>query len=229
MGFGILFFGYFLFLNLTRPGYTDLLGALICLLAFYKLTPINKYFRMSIVPSAIFAVFGLFELVCEFAQLFGLGIRDFTIYIASPRYILLAVLSVTMLLGIDDVAREVRVASTIRHAKISRILSLILFPICAIIDFPLTMQIISNKYLLAIFSAVAIISLFVCMILNVVTIYSAYMHICMPEDRNNDAPTKPSRFGFVNKFRAHEEEKAREYAEYKRKKREAQKNRRRKK
>lgn len=229
MGFGTLFFGYFLFLNLTRPSYTDLLGALICLLAFNKLTPINKYFRMSIVPSAIFAVFGLFELGCEFARMFGLGIGDISIYIASPRYILLAVLSVTMLLGIDDVAREVRVASTIRHAKISRILSLILFPICAIIDFPITMQIIGNKYVLAVFSAVAIISLFVAMILNVVTIYSAYMHICMPENRDNDAPRKPSRFGFVNMFHAHEEEKQREYAEYRRKKREERGKRRKKK
>ena len=36
----------------------------------------------------------------------------------------------------------------------------------------------------------------------------------MPEDLIPKAP-KPSRFEFVNKFRRHEEEKQREYAEYK--------------
>ena len=229
MGFGILFFGYFLFLNLTRPSYTDLLGALICLLAFYKLANVNKYFRMSIVPTAIFGVFGLFELACELASPFGFDLGDAAMYIASPRYVLLLALSVTMLLGIYDVAREVGALSTVRHSKISRLLSIILFPICAIIDFPLTMQLFTSKYAMAVFSAAAIISLFVAMILNVVTIYSAYMHICMPENKNNDAPRKPSRFGIVNKFREHEEEKAREYAEYKRKKREKRENRRKKK
>jgi hypothetical protein len=36
----------------------------------------------------------------------------------------------------------------------------------------------------------------------------------MPEDKKEYVP-RPSRFGFVNRFRAHEDEKRREYAEYK--------------
>ncbi len=229
MGFGILFFGYFLFLNLTHPGYTDLLAALICMLAFYKLTPVNKYFRMSIVPAITFAVFGLFELACEFSGLFGIDMSDIALYVAAPRYVLLAVLSATMLLGIDDVAREVRVASTVRHARIAKILSYILFPLCAILEFPMITKIIPDGYAIAVVSTVAIISLFVAMILNLVSIYSAYMHICMPSDVNNEPKSKPSRFGFVNKFREHEAERAREYAEYQKKRREAKEKRRKKK
>ena len=38
------------------------------------------------------------------------------------------------------------------------------------------------------------------------------MRICMPEDKEMEE--KESKFGFVNSFRRHEEEKQREYAEY---------------
>jgi hypothetical protein len=37
----------------------------------------------------------------------------------------------------------------------------------------------------------------------------------MPEDVDNDAPDKPSRFGIVNSFRERQQRKNREYAEYK--------------
>ena len=39
------------------------------------------------------------------------------------------------------------------------------------------------------------------------------MHICMPSD-NIDTGEKPSRFGFVNKYREHRAEKDAEYAKY---------------
>ena len=42
MGFGLLFIGYFFLLNLTYFEYTDLLGALVMFLAFYKLQTVNK-------------------------------------------------------------------------------------------------------------------------------------------------------------------------------------------
>jgi hypothetical protein len=40
------------------------------------------------------------------------------------------------------------------------------------------------------------------------------MKICMP-DELTEKEDKKSRLGFVNKFKEHEEEKRREYAEYK--------------
>ena len=64
-------------------------------------------------------------------------------------------------------------------------------------------------------SAITLIGVFAVVCINLVTIYSAYMRICMPDDVDNDAVDKPSRFGFVNKYREHTAEKQREYAEYK--------------
>lgn len=215
MGFGILFIGYFLLLNVTYPGYTDLIAGLITVMAFYKLSTVNRYFRMSIVPAALFSAFGVFELFGEFADMFGISFTEISIYLSAPRFILIGILSIVMLMGIEDVAREVDVDETKRRVRIARPLSYVMFPLCAILEFPAITAIIPDGLAIAIVSTVALIAVFLVIIYNLITIYSAYMRICMPEDVNNDIAEKPSRFGFVNKLREHEKEKTREYAEYK--------------
>ena len=58
-------------------------------------------------------------------------------------------------------------------------------------------------------------------IYNLITIYTAYMRICMPNELTQSA--KKSKFGFVNKFKEYESERAKEYLEYKRQKNERKK------
>ncbi|MBQ4071280.1 MAG: hypothetical protein IJD51_02550 [Clostridia bacterium] len=216
MGFGILFFGYFLFLNLTSPAYTDLLAGLILLLALYKLTPVNKFFRMGAVGAGIFSAFGIFELFCEFADVFGLDMSEAVSYIYAPRSLLVAVISILILTGIEDVAREVGADATLGRVRLSKPITYTVLPLHAILEFPSVGSLIPSAYALAIISLVAELAVFVVIILNILTIYSAYMHICMPEDVDNDADAdKPSRFGIVNKFRQRQAEKQQEYAEYK--------------
>ena len=50
--------------------------------------------------------------------------------------------------------------------------------------------------------------------MNLILIYNCYMQICMPEDLL-PKESKKSKLEFINKFAEHEEEKRREYAEYK--------------
>ena len=69
MGFGTLFIGYFLLLNLTYYRFTDLIAALLMLLAFYKLREINRHFRVAIISSGLFAAIGAIELAEALAQL----------------------------------------------------------------------------------------------------------------------------------------------------------------
>lgn len=215
MGFGLLFIGYFLLLNLTNPGYTDLIAGLITVMAFYKLSAVNKYFRMSIVPSVMLSVFGAFELFCEFADMFGISTTEIASYLPAPRYLLVGIISLLMLLGIEEVASEVDAIETKFKAKIARPISLVLFPVCAVLEFPAITALIPNGLPIAIVGTVILISTFLAIIYNLITVYSAYMHICMPEDVDNNPKSKPSRFGIVNSLRRHEEEKQREYAEYK--------------
>ena len=45
MGFGTLFIGFFLLLNVMDSSFTDLISALVMALAFYKLSFINRDFK----------------------------------------------------------------------------------------------------------------------------------------------------------------------------------------
>ena len=65
MGFGILFIGYFLFLNIAAPAYTDAIGAVLMLWGLWKLSRLNKPFRYGMIAAAALTVFGLFELGYE--------------------------------------------------------------------------------------------------------------------------------------------------------------------
>ena len=215
MGFGLLFIGYFLLLNLTNPGYTDLIAALITAMAFFKLSSVNKYFQMNIVPSVMLAAFGALELFAEFADMFGINMSEVASYLPAPRYLLIGIITIVMLLGIEDVAKEVDAIDTKFKAKIARPISFVLFPVCAVLEFPAITSLIPNGLPITIVGTATIIGTFLAIIYNLVTVYSAYMHICMPEDVDNTPKDKPSRFGIVNSFRRHEEEKQREYAEYK--------------
>ena len=64
-------------------------------------------------------------------------------------------------------------------------------------------------------SVAAILATLVVTALVLIEIYRCYMRICMP---GQDERETKSRFEFVNKFRAHEEARAKEYADYKREK-----------
>ena len=62
MGFGTLFIGYFLLLNLTYYGFTDVIAASVMLLGLYKLSGVNKYFKAAAISSGALLVFSLGEL-----------------------------------------------------------------------------------------------------------------------------------------------------------------------
>ena len=213
MGFGSLFIGYFLLLNLTYYGFTDLIAALLMTLAFYKLRGVNDQFRIAIIPSSLFAIIGAIELFEALASMSALDISFLLEYTATSRYLLIGAISIFMLMGIERVAEEVGANKTRSRAKTAIPLSYALFALAAIFEFP-AIGSLMPEVALGYTAIILLLLLFALMIYIAVAIYSAYMHICMPEDTANNSPDKPSRFGFVNKFREYEEGKSREYAEY---------------
>lgn len=214
MGFGILFIGYFLLLNLTYYGYTDLIAALVMLMAFYKLSSFNRHFKTAIIPTLLFALVAMVELAEALLSTLGMNMGFIIEYTAASRYLLIGVLTVFMLMGIREIAKEVGASITESRARYSTPFTYVLFALGAIFEFPSMGNLIPSQPL-AIIALILLLSIFLLMITVLITVYSAYMHICMPEDIDNDAPDKASRFGFVNKFKEHENERNREYAEYK--------------
>ena len=66
------------------------------------------------------------------------------------------------------------------------------------------------KYLAMLGLAVTL-AMMILVIVNLVSIYTCYMKICMPDEQASKKRKTPA---FVEAFRRHEEEKQREYAEY---------------
>ena len=216
MGFGTLFFGYFLLLNITYFTFSDLIAALIMAMGLYKLGTVNQPFKNGFYASVMFAVLGLAELIIGFLEMFypTKTTAELIEYITIPRCFAIAILTLFILIGIENVADEVGLSALARRARISLPFVLVIYAISAVLEVPLLLSAVGIK-ILAVASAITLIAIFSIVAVNLVTIYKAYMKICMPEDVDNNIADKPSRFEFINKHREHTLQKQREYAEYK--------------
>ena len=65
MGFGTLFIGYFLLLNITFYEFTDVIAGVIILFGLYKLMGNSRYFKLPCYFSISFAIFGLFNRISK--------------------------------------------------------------------------------------------------------------------------------------------------------------------
>ena len=213
MGFGLLFIGFFFLLNLTYYGYTDIIGGLIMFMALYKLQTTNKYFRFALIPTGLFSVIGAIELIEASLSTFGFNMGFIIDYTASSRYFLIGFITIFMLMGIESVAKEVDVLVTRTRAKMLIPFTYLLYALAAAFEYP-SLGNVFSPYVISVIATVLLFLVFIIMILTLATIYSAYVHICMPEDVDNDVKNTPSKYEFVNKFKAHEEKQIREYAEY---------------
>ncbi len=186
MGFGTLFFGYFLLLNISYYGFTDLISALIMAMAFYKLSGINKPFRGAFFISLIFAAVGAFELTVQILAMFNpeSNFTPLLSYADISRYAIIAVLTLFMLLGIENVAYEVGLGELAKTARLAMPFSLTLYLILAILGTQ-SLDIIIPTTVLPWISVFALIGAFLLTLVNLVSIYKAYMKICMPEDNKN--------------------------------------------
>lgn len=210
MGFGTLFVGYFLLLNLTYYGFTDVIAAAVMLLGLYKLSPVNKYFRISFIIAGVFLAFGLGEFgIATYEILFGqLNSPTLISVMSVVRCLVIGALTVTMLKGIEAVAREVEIENLPQKAHRLTVLTIIVYSLWIILEAPLSFV---ENYVLAVMSLITILATIALLIVNLTVIYSCYMRICMPGNEDISR-TKPSRFAFVNEYRARKAERDEEAA-----------------
>ena len=215
MGLGTLFIGYFLLLNVTYFGYTDLIAGLIMLMGLYKLCAINKQFKYAFISASVFSLLGAAELVVSLISAFMPLIKEESVllYLTPVRYVILTPLSLFVMLGIRDVSAEVGIKFLSKKAGYYAYVSLIAFALAAIFDLPFLSFIPAKA--LAVIALLLLLFIFITVIIDLTIIYKAYLRICMPEDLAAGTTEKKSRFEFVNKFREYEKGKQKEYAEYK--------------
>lgn len=214
MGFGTLFIGYFLLLNVTYYSYTDLICALIMALGLYKLSTVNRYFKYTLYTALAFAAVGATEFVREVILTFSPAANLSLEFLPILRSGVLCALTVCMLLGIREVATEVDLPTLAARAKRMTIPTALIYLTTIILDTP-SLFASAKPIAVAVFFVLVLIATLFLIINNLITIYSAYMRICMPSELTEN---KQSRFEFVNKFRKYEEEKSAEYAKYRQEK-----------
>ena len=217
MGFGTLFFGYFLLLNITYFSFTDLISALIMAMGLYKLSEVSPQFKNGFYSSVAFALIGGVELVCSFVSMFSptaSAVNTVLDYASPIRYVVITIITLFILQGIEKLADEVGLAELSKKAHVQIYASMLVYAVMAILSVPIKNSNETVTLALAIASVITMLAVFIVVGTSLVTIYRAYMKICMPDDVDNDTADTPSRFEFINKHREHTEAKQREYAEY---------------
>jgi hypothetical protein len=212
MGFGLLFIGYFFLVNFTYFAYTDVIAGIVCLMATYKLSAYQRNFKTAAAVTALFELLCVANLSLTVIGLFfpQANFDSVLPYIYSARYVLIFAISFSVMLGIMALADEVGLPELKSSAK-NKLAPLSFLIVSAAFELPFLSGLLGNiagyAYLLLIIAYLIIIAL------NLVTIYRAYMHICLPEDLV--PKEKKSKIGFIRKFEEYELKKSREYAEYK--------------
>lgn len=215
MGFGTLFVGYFLLLNVTNYRFTDLIAGLIMVMALYKLMKINDNFKITLYFAAAFSILGVLELTLAAMTLFDAPAPTLA-FISPMRSALLCVMTVFMLFAIRDVAGEVGLKALAVRTGRMVIPTVVIYVVYIILNTP-SLFTWAPSVVIAVISVISIFAMMFLIIYNLISIWSCYMNICMPGQKEREE--KKSKLGFVNKFREHEAEKVREYAEYKAQKR----------
>ena len=211
MGFGILFTGYFLLLNFAYSYFTDAICAAIMLYAMHKLSWVNRCFKTGVYASIAFLVFGMAELCVSVAGMM-IQMPDFIgLVLPMMRQLIIGITTVTMLTGISEVALEVGLKRLSKKCELFIKLTLCLYLVNIVLEAPAFADLLGIGVSVALYF-ISIVATLALVAANLVTIYQAYMKICMPSDK--DMKEKESKLGFVKAFKAHEEKAQKEYAEY---------------
>ncbi len=183
MGFGTLFIGYFLILNIFNYSYTDLIAALIMLLATYKLSAVSPEFKKGFLFLIPYAALGAYEIVVEIISMFKMSAENplLTGVIGILRCALLGLVSFFILSGIKKLASELELPRLRDKAKSSTVSVIIAYSIALILEIPSLDKLIPTKAL-AVIALLSLIFSFAVTAYSLTAIYSAYAHICMPED-----------------------------------------------
>ena len=209
MGFGTLFIGYFLLLNIVKPAASDVIAGLVILLALERLARVNSKFAISRIFTLLFSAVGLFRFVLFFGGMIFAGFTEFETlispYAGALRYLLLIPMTVLILFGIEEVAREVELEKVPTRARFLAFFGIAIHLLYVICELPIALP--------SLIYTIEILLEFIYSVTLIFLIWNCYYMICMPEDVNGKK-RKPSRFAFVNAYREREEAKEREMEEY---------------
>ncbi len=208
MGFGLLFFGYFaaFLMSINSYGFIfELVGYYIIFLALQKLSEYKHSLFRCIPPLAIMALCSLgnaLKFILDFLQISSFMTHDLATALISALSLASSVtFHIFLFLSIVSFGKDTQLPDVTVLAK-TDIFVIVLYFIANMVAMLLSSFFnYSNSYLILCATLLRIVfPLFV-----LALIYKCFFKICAPDDV--DVPIKPSRFKFINDFRARQEKR----------------------
>ncbi len=227
MGFGLLFIGYFVatFMTLNTFGvYVRVLGYALILVSALRLRQYHRAFNWMGLGTLLMLVFSTILACSEISELFyqmlwvdqPLFPSASEVIFGYIEQVVFLIFQVLMLYSIRGIAKETEDSKIANRAVRNLVFICLYYTVYLLRLLPVA----SVQACAAELTWIAWVVYLACQVLNVLLIGSCYMRIC--DESDLEMERKPSRFAFVNRFRAENErrkEKARrEYAEYRKEK-----------
>ena len=210
MGFGTLLIGYFLVYNVPYFGMTDIIAAAVMSMGLNKLSSVGRYFKFGYYVSNIFVIYALPELVFYALDLFEIYSNSGVIsYLRVGQSVILCTLTVLILKGIYDVAREVDLERVPLKSERLIYLTFIVYTLWILCNAPYLTDLLGG-YVAYVYLA-AILLMLLLVTLNLGVIYTCYIRICMPGDEKPKAPPPKGRTTYLDPVK---EERRRTDEEY---------------
>ena len=209
MGFGTLFFGYFLLLDIAYYLITDVIAAAIMAYALSKLSTVNRGFKAALIASLVFLVFSAAEFAYgAYEMLFTPPNNPALIsYSAALRNVIISILTFTALEGMRDVSAEVGLELLSKKCKIAAYATLPVYLIAIIAETPALLS-FTTTYVAAIIGVSSILITLILIIVNLTIIHSCYCGICMPEENEQQSSSKKKKKeSFLDSYKRQRDER----------------------
>lgn len=193
MGFGILFFGYFLTFAFTASNvyfFADIIGCIVMLMAFSKLTQYNRYYSGAVVSTMALT---LFCLSFALRMLFRIEVSS---AVAAALDVAKAISSlgihVFTFLGIRGISKGAECGKLVHKSERCLVLNIFYYAAAHIVLFAKPLLGEAAAYI----SLVVYFYWLICFIYNLTLIYQAFGILYSPEEEEKGP--KRSRFKLIN-------------------------------
>ncbi len=200
MGFGILFFGYFVMFAFSFSStyfFADIIGAFISMFAFAKLSEYNGYFKNATAATLVFMIFSAVNAASMMFRLYETGGEIYSI-VTVLKNCAACVIHVLMFLGARGISMNAESVKLQKNAERNLVVTMLYyaayFVIAAIGFFA------GESAMLGYASMFVSVYWLVCIVQNMILLYKCF-GILAPADED-EGEIKQSRFGFINKINA---------------------------
>ncbi len=193
MGFGILFFGYFLTFAFSVSKvyfFADLIGCVVMLIAFGKLAQYNRYYVGAVASGVVFTLFSLAAAMVLMFKVPMDGWMDTALDVAKA--LSACAFHVFMFLGIRGISKGAECEKLVKKAERNLVMTSVYYATAHIVLFTSPLYETVASYI----SLWVYVYWWICFILNLALIYHAFGLLYSPEEEEGEP--KRSRFKIIN-------------------------------